>query len=98
MISIVMDLSNAMPGKSSVNTLQHATIEEAVFSLDPTDAPIDCLDSDHMMYFYCRSCQIRGYISRRNRFRSRQLGVVQNAAYSAVECTRMRMEYVLSEL
>jgi hypothetical protein len=38
---IVTDLSNALPGNSSVNTVQHATIEEAVFSVDPIDAPID---------------------------------------------------------
>jgi hypothetical protein len=37
----VTDLINALPGNSSVNTVQHATIEEAVFSVDPTDAPID---------------------------------------------------------
>jgi hypothetical protein len=41
-----MDLVNALPGNSSVNTVQHATIEEAVFSVD---APIDCPDSDHVM-------------------------------------------------
>jgi hypothetical protein len=38
---IVTDLINALPGNSSVNTVQHAIIEEAVFSIDPTDAPID---------------------------------------------------------
>jgi hypothetical protein len=30
------DLIDALPGNSSVNTVQHATIEEAVFSVDPT--------------------------------------------------------------
>jgi hypothetical protein len=45
-----MDSINALPGNSSVNTNQHATIEEAVFSVDPTDAPIDGLDSDHVIY------------------------------------------------
>jgi hypothetical protein len=30
---IVTDLMNALPGNSSVNTAQHATIEEAVFSV-----------------------------------------------------------------
>jgi hypothetical protein len=48
---VVNDLINALPGNSSVNTVQHATIEEAVFSVDPTDAPIDRLDSDHVMCF-----------------------------------------------
>jgi hypothetical protein len=46
---IVTDLMNVLPGNSSVNTVQHATIEEAVFSADPTDAPIDWLDSDHVV-------------------------------------------------
>jgi hypothetical protein len=31
--NIVTDLVNALPGNSSVNTVQHATIEEAVFSM-----------------------------------------------------------------
>jgi hypothetical protein len=35
-------------------TVQHATIEEAVFSAVPTDAPIDWLDSDHVICIYCR--------------------------------------------
>jgi hypothetical protein len=30
---IVMDLINALPGNRSVNTIQHATVEEAVFSV-----------------------------------------------------------------
>jgi hypothetical protein len=47
--AIVTDLINALPGNSSVNTVQHATIEKAVFSVDPTDATIDWLDSDHVM-------------------------------------------------
>jgi hypothetical protein len=34
------DLINALPGNSSVNTVQH-TIEEAVFSVDPTNGLID---------------------------------------------------------
>jgi hypothetical protein len=46
---IVTDLINALPGNRSVKKVQHATIEEAVFSVDPTDAPIDWLDSDHVM-------------------------------------------------
>jgi hypothetical protein len=41
--NIVKDLINALPGNSSVIT------QEAVFSVDPTDAPIDWLDSDHVM-------------------------------------------------
>jgi hypothetical protein len=45
-----MDLINALPGNSSVNTVQHSTTEEAVFSVDPTDAPMNWLDSDHVIY------------------------------------------------
>jgi predicted site-specific integrase-resolvase len=30
---IVTDLINALPGSSSVNTVQHATMEESVFSM-----------------------------------------------------------------
>jgi hypothetical protein len=30
---IVTDLMNALPGNSSVNTVQHATIDEALFSM-----------------------------------------------------------------
>jgi hypothetical protein len=56
--NIVTDLINALPGKSA-NTVQHATIEEAVFSVDPTDAPIDWLDSDHVIYVYCRSVSLQ---------------------------------------
>jgi hypothetical protein len=48
-MNIVTDLINALPGNSSVNTVQHATIDEAVFSVDPTDAPIDWLDSGHVI-------------------------------------------------
>jgi hypothetical protein len=45
----VTDLINALPGNSSVNTVEHASTEEAVFSADQTHAPIDWLDSDHVM-------------------------------------------------
>jgi hypothetical protein len=34
----VTDFINALPGNSYTNTVQHATIEEAVFSVDPTEA------------------------------------------------------------
>jgi hypothetical protein len=59
---IVMNLINALPGNSSVNTVQHATIEEAVFSVDPTDAPIDWLDS--VICVSCDAYPFRGYISK----------------------------------
>jgi hypothetical protein len=44
--NIVTDL----PGKSSIDTVQYATIDKAIFSVDPTDAPIGWLDSDHVIY------------------------------------------------
>jgi hypothetical protein len=53
-----MDFINALTGNSSVNTVQHATLEESVFSVDSTDAPIDWLDSDHVIYVYCRSMSV----------------------------------------
>jgi hypothetical protein len=37
---LVKDLSNALPGNSSVNTVQHVTINEAVFSM--SSAPNSC--------------------------------------------------------
>jgi hypothetical protein len=37
----VTDLINALPGNSSVDTVQHETTKEALFSVEPTDAPID---------------------------------------------------------
>jgi hypothetical protein len=57
-------LVNALPDNRSINTVQHATIEEAVFSVDPTDEPIDWLDSDHVNVFTVDSCPFRGYITR----------------------------------
>jgi hypothetical protein len=55
MKNIVTDFINALSGNISVNRVEHSTIEEAVFSVDPTDAPIDWLDSGHVIYVYCRS-------------------------------------------
>jgi hypothetical protein len=52
--NIVTDLIYALPDNSSAKTAQHATIEEAVFSVDPTYAPIDWLDSDHVICLYFR--------------------------------------------
>jgi hypothetical protein len=48
MQNTVTDLMNALPGNSCVNMVQHATIDEAVFFVDSTEAPIDRLDSDHV--------------------------------------------------
>jgi hypothetical protein len=54
LICFVTDLVKALPGNSSVNKVQHIRIEEAVFSVDQTDAPTDWLDSNHVIYVYCR--------------------------------------------
>jgi hypothetical protein len=48
-------LINALPGNNSINKVQHATTEESVFSVDPTDAPIDWLGRDHVICVYFRS-------------------------------------------
>jgi hypothetical protein len=48
-MNIVMDLINALLGNSCVNMVQHARVEEAVFSVNPTDVPIGWLDSDHVI-------------------------------------------------
>jgi hypothetical protein len=56
--NIVTVLISALPGNSSVNKVQHATVEEAVFSVGPTDAPIDWLDSDHVICVYGRSMSV----------------------------------------
>jgi hypothetical protein len=47
--TIAMDLINALPGNSSVNMVQHAPIEDAVFSVDPTNEPVDWLDSNQVI-------------------------------------------------
>jgi hypothetical protein len=52
------EFDQRLPGNSSVNTVQHTTIEEAVFSVDMTDAPIDWLDSDYVICVYCRSMSV----------------------------------------
>jgi hypothetical protein len=75
---IVMDLINVLPGNGSVNVVQHATIEEAVFSVDSTNAPIDWLDSDHMICVYCRSVSVLWLISKSVRIFSGQLQTNQS--------------------
>jgi hypothetical protein len=54
----IRDLINALPGNSSANTVQHTTIEKAVFSVDLTNASIDWQDSDHMISDYCSSMSV----------------------------------------
>jgi hypothetical protein len=64
-----MNLINTLPGNSSVNTVQHAIIEEAAFSVDPTGTPIDWLDSDHVT-FTVGPCPFCGYIIRVTEFKA----------------------------
>jgi hypothetical protein len=52
-----------------VNMVQHATIEEAVFSVDPTDAPTDWLDRNRVIYVYCRSMSVP-WVYKSDRIRS----------------------------
>jgi hypothetical protein len=47
-----MDSINALPRNGSLNTVQHATIEIAVSSLDPTDVPVDWMDSNYVICVY----------------------------------------------
>jgi hypothetical protein len=53
-----MDLINTLPGMNSVNTAQHATIVEAVFTIDPTDPPVDWLNSNYVICIYYQSMSI----------------------------------------
>jgi hypothetical protein len=45
---LLLEVINALLGNSSVNTVQHATIEEVAFPVVPIDEPIACLESDHV--------------------------------------------------
>jgi hypothetical protein len=51
----------------------NATIEEALFSVDPTDTPIDWLDSDHVICVYCRSMSVPQLYKLSDRIRSGQV-------------------------
>jgi hypothetical protein len=63
----VTDLINALLDSSSVNTVQHATVKGAVFSVDPTEGPIDWLDSGYVTCVSCDACPFLGYIGERMR-------------------------------
>jgi hypothetical protein len=55
---ILTVLVNEFPGKRSVNKVEKATIEKAMISANPTDAPIDWVDSDHVICVSCRSMSV----------------------------------------
>jgi hypothetical protein len=54
----VTDIINKLPGNSSVNTAQYATIQKAMSSVEPTDAPTGFPDSGHVIYVYCNSMSV----------------------------------------
>jgi hypothetical protein len=51
-------LDQRLARKQLCKQVQHATVEEAVFSVVPTDAPIDWLDSDHVICVYYKSMSV----------------------------------------
>jgi hypothetical protein len=63
MFRLFIGFDQRVAANSYVNTDQHATIEEAVFSVDPTDSPIYWLDIDQVICVYCRSMYVT-YITR----------------------------------
>jgi hypothetical protein len=82
-----MDLINALPGNSSVNAVQHAIKEKVVFSVDPTDVPIDWLDSDHMICIYCKSLSVpRLYNKSSERIRTRNTEEYKRSACEDLTC------------
>jgi hypothetical protein len=54
---------NVLLGDSRVNMVQHETIEEDMFSVNPTDAPIDWI-AIACYVFTVGPCPFRGYITR----------------------------------
>jgi hypothetical protein len=68
-VHTVTGLISALPGNISVNTVQHITIEEAVFSEDPTDAPINWTTITWYM-FTVGPCPFRGYVGKSDRISS----------------------------
>jgi hypothetical protein len=82
----VTDFINALPGNSSVDTVQHAKIEEAVFSADATDVPIGSLDSDHVICVCCRSASVLQLYNE-----SRELQVQRELELGVLKSTRLQM-------
>jgi hypothetical protein len=71
---IITDLMNAVLGNSSVSTIHHATIEEAVFPVDPTDALIHCLDNNHVICVYSRSMSVPLLFNESHELSSERIG------------------------
>jgi hypothetical protein len=62
-----MDLINVLPGNSSVNTVQHTTIKEVVFSVDPTRQYTGWIAITWYM-FTLGPCLFRGYRSKSDKY------------------------------
>jgi hypothetical protein len=94
---IVTDLNSTLPGNSSVNTVQYATIEETVFSVDPTDAPRDWLDSDNAICVYCRSMSVpRLYNESRELLSSERIGTRSTEEYKRPACEDLTCDLKIS--
>jgi hypothetical protein len=84
---ILTDLVNALPGNCSVNSVQHATIVEAVFSVDPTDALIYRLNSDHVTCVYSISMSVpRLYNESSELLSSERIGTRNREEYKRSAC------------
>jgi hypothetical protein len=57
--NIVTDLINVLPGDTSVNTVQHATIDEAVFSMSSAPRPVLLRDKSTRS-LTCGMCSLCG--------------------------------------
>jgi hypothetical protein len=65
-----------------------------VFSVESTDEPVDWLDNDHVICIFCDACPFRGYISKSDRIRSRQLrAVAAEAREQEANSSRSTEEY-----
>jgi hypothetical protein len=82
-IRVVTDLIIALTGNSSVNTVQHATTEEAVFSVFAVTSRRSGWWSCDMCF--CDACPFLGYISDRIRSETSQLSVGDSHGKFVVE-------------
>jgi hypothetical protein len=90
----ITDLINVFPGNGSINTVQHGTIDKAVFSMSSTPHPV--LETDQLTRSLpCDACFLWGPC-RRIIGSSR---ITEKAVQEGwAESTRTRMEHDLSEL
>jgi ssDNA-binding Zn-finger/Zn-ribbon topoisomerase 1 len=69
-----------------------------VFSVDPTNAPIDWLNSGHMICVSCDACPFCSYISKSDRSHSRQLQVVAAAAEACEQASKQAVSLKSTEV